>query len=185
MTSIVHLLFIWSHDIYCILERDPPLSFILPVKEFFLFLGSCSWSDVRSKVKGQGCRMCPDSKALWGKFVICDIGRYKINWTELFVSVFFFHSRVSLGSLGSLGSHLLGYDALAAERTITTATTWRDCSSAACGRCGRDLITEWTFLGSIYTGGSHGSPACNPDQSQRGGEQRSRIHTCLPNFNER
>jgi len=39
--------------------------------EFFL---------IRCEVKGQGCRMCTDCKALWGGFVICDIGRYKINW---------------------------------------------------------------------------------------------------------
>jgi len=38
---------------------------------------------IRCEVKGQGCCMCPDCKALWGKFVICDIGLYKINWIEL------------------------------------------------------------------------------------------------------
>jgi len=27
--------------------------------------------------------MCTDRKALWGKFVNCDIGQYKINWIEL------------------------------------------------------------------------------------------------------
>jgi len=27
--------------------------------------------------------MCPDCKAHWGKFVIFDIGQYKINWIEL------------------------------------------------------------------------------------------------------
>jgi len=64
MTSIVHLvtwhlLFIWSHDIYCpsghmtsillsILERDPPLLLSWRVLHFF---GSCSWCDVRSKVR--------------------------------------------------------------------------------------------------------------------------------------
>jgi len=41
-----------------------------PVKGFF-------------EVLGQGCRMCTDCKALWGKFLICDVGLYKINWIEL------------------------------------------------------------------------------------------------------
>jgi len=68
-----------------ILERDPPLflsSRFLPFfsgKGFFYFL-SFSWSDV---VKGQGCRMCTDCEALWGKFIICDIGQYKIYRIEL------------------------------------------------------------------------------------------------------
>jgi len=31
------------------------------------------------EVPGQGC-MCTDCKALWGKFLICDNGLYKINW---------------------------------------------------------------------------------------------------------
>jgi len=30
-----------------------------------------------------GMSMCTDCKALWGKFVICDIGQHKINWIEL------------------------------------------------------------------------------------------------------
>jgi len=49
-----------------------------PVKDFFgeIFL-------IRCEVKGQGCRMCTDYKALWGKFAICDNGIYKINWSEL------------------------------------------------------------------------------------------------------
>jgi len=42
--------------------------------EFFL---------IPRKVKGQGCDMCTDCKALWGKFVICDIELYEINWIEL------------------------------------------------------------------------------------------------------
>jgi len=41
--------------------------------EFFL---------IRREVLGQGCHMCTDCKALWGKFEICDIGLYKINWIE-------------------------------------------------------------------------------------------------------
>jgi len=56
-----------------ILERDPPaapegfftfvpVNFFVPsFWEFFL---------IRCEVKGQGCRMCTDCKALWGKFVI-------------------------------------------------------------------------------------------------------------------
>jgi len=32
--------------------------------------------------------MCTDCKALWGKFVICDIGPYKINWIEIIVVKF-------------------------------------------------------------------------------------------------
>jgi len=76
----------WSHGIYwfCpswrgILLCCSPEGFftVIPVKGCFLFLGTFSWSDVRSKVRDV---MCTDCKALWGKFVICDIGRYKINW---------------------------------------------------------------------------------------------------------
>jgi len=37
--------------------------------EFFL---------LRCEVKGRGCRMCTDCKALWGKFVICVV----FNWIE-------------------------------------------------------------------------------------------------------
>jgi len=44
---------------------------------------------IRCEVKGQGCRMYTDCKALWGKFVICGVGLYKMNWIEyLFMSVF-------------------------------------------------------------------------------------------------
>jgi len=64
-----------------ILERDPPLllswrflPFICPVKDFFLFLGSCSWSDVRSKVRDVYVY-----RLLSPLRLICDIGRYKIN----------------------------------------------------------------------------------------------------------
>jgi len=32
---------------------------------------------------GTGMSMCTDCKALWGKFVICENGLYKINWIEL------------------------------------------------------------------------------------------------------
>jgi len=32
---------------------------------------------------GSGMSMCTDCKALWGKFVICENGLYKINWIEL------------------------------------------------------------------------------------------------------
>jgi len=54
--------------------------FSLHVKGFF----SISWEFflIRCKILGQGCRMCTDCKALWGKFVICDIMLYKINWIE-------------------------------------------------------------------------------------------------------
>jgi len=41
-----------------------------PVKDLFL---------IRCEVKGQGCHMCTDSKALWGKFETCNFGLYKIN----------------------------------------------------------------------------------------------------------
>jgi len=73
--------------IYCFCpsgERDPPLLLswrFLPffpcervVWEFFL---------IRCEVLGQGCCMCTDCKALWGEFVICENGLYKINWIEL------------------------------------------------------------------------------------------------------
>jgi len=51
-----------------------------PCESFF----SISWEFllIWCEVKGQGCRMCTDCKALWGKFVICDVGLYKINWIE-------------------------------------------------------------------------------------------------------
>jgi len=32
---------------------------------------------------GTGMSMCTDCKPLWGKFVICDIGLYKMNWIEI------------------------------------------------------------------------------------------------------
>jgi len=41
---------------------------------------------IRCEVKGQGCFMCTDCRALWGRFLICDVGLYKINWIELNVS---------------------------------------------------------------------------------------------------
>jgi len=43
------------------------------------------WDVFRDQVRSsqECCRMCTVCKALWGKFVICDIGRYKINWMEL------------------------------------------------------------------------------------------------------
>jgi len=48
-------------------------------KGFFYFGGV-----VPDPMWGQrsGMSMCTDCKALWGKFVICDFGLYKINWTE-------------------------------------------------------------------------------------------------------
>jgi len=60
-----------------ILERDPPLLLswrFLPCASIFSYF----WEFflIRCEVKGQGC------KALWGKFVICDIGLHKINWIE-------------------------------------------------------------------------------------------------------
>jgi len=77
----------WSHDIYCSVHPEqgsssvalPKVSSLFsPVNyNFFLFL---EFFLIRCEVKGQGCRMCTDCKALWGEFVICDIGLYKINW---------------------------------------------------------------------------------------------------------
>jgi len=46
-------------------------------KVYFSFLGV--FPDPMCEVKGQGCRMCTDCKAHWGKFVICNIRLYKIN----------------------------------------------------------------------------------------------------------
>jgi len=70
-----------------ILERDPPLLLswrfyftFPPWKDFFYYLGV--FSLIRCDVKGQGCRTCTDCKALWGEFIICDVGRYQINWIE-------------------------------------------------------------------------------------------------------
>jgi len=77
----------WSHDIYCIcpswrgiLLCCSPEGFFpfFTMKGFFLFVGSVSWSDVRSW--DRDVILCIDCKARWGKFVICD----KINWTEWF-----------------------------------------------------------------------------------------------------
>jgi len=80
----------WSHDIYSSVNPGEGSSSValrkvssifFPVKGFF----SIYWEFflIWCEVKGQGCRMCTDFKALWGKFVICDIGLSKINWTEL------------------------------------------------------------------------------------------------------
>jgi len=46
---------------------------------------SISWEFflIRCEFKGQGCRLCTDCKAVWGKFVISDNGRHKIKWIEL------------------------------------------------------------------------------------------------------
>jgi len=67
-----------------ILERDPPLLLswrVLPFfplwNHLFLFFGSFSWSDVRSKVRDVVCVR----KALWGKLVICGIGLHKIIYS--------------------------------------------------------------------------------------------------------
>jgi len=45
---------------------------------FLLFFGEFLLT--RCEVLGQGWRMCTDCKALWGKFVICDIELHEINW---------------------------------------------------------------------------------------------------------
>jgi len=48
-------------------------------KDVFYFLGVVPdpmWG------LGTGMSVCTDCKACWGKFVICDIGLYKINWIE-------------------------------------------------------------------------------------------------------
>jgi len=69
-----------------ILERDLRfLPFFPQVKSFFYI----SWEFflIRCEVKGQGCRMCIDCKALWGKFIICDIGLSTINWIKLLCSL--------------------------------------------------------------------------------------------------
>jgi len=83
MIHSVHM----SSILLSILERDPPLLLswrvlpLFPLKGFFLFFGE--FFLIRCEVKGQGCRMCTDCKALWGEFVICDIGLYQINCIEL------------------------------------------------------------------------------------------------------
>jgi len=71
-----HLLFCpsWRGILLCC-SSEGFLPFF-PMKGFFsisleVFLIQC-------EVKGQGCRMCTDCKALCGIFVICDIGLYKI-----------------------------------------------------------------------------------------------------------
>jgi len=73
-----------TYFLLSVLERDPPLllswrvlHFVPPERFFYIF-----WEFflIRCKVKGQGCRMCTDCKALWGKFVICDFRLMKIIW---------------------------------------------------------------------------------------------------------
>jgi len=56
--------------------------FYFPRESFF----SISWEFflIRCEVLGHGCRMCTDCKALWGKFVICEMYlQNKLNWIEL------------------------------------------------------------------------------------------------------
>jgi len=64
---------------------DPPLLLSWRFLPFFPCEGffSISWEFflIRCEVKGQGCRLCTDCKALWGNFVICDV-LYKMNWIE-------------------------------------------------------------------------------------------------------
>jgi len=71
-----------------ILERDPPLLLSWRFLPFFPCekVFSIFWElfPVQCEVKGQGCGMCTDCKALWGTFVICENGLYTIkrNWIE-------------------------------------------------------------------------------------------------------
>jgi len=76
----------WMWNRFVLMQRQcrtlpPPRSFFL----FSLWKGYFCWEFflIRCEVLGPACRMCTDCKALWGKFVICDIGLYKINWIEL------------------------------------------------------------------------------------------------------
>jgi len=75
-----HLFFCpsWRGILLCCSAED--FSTCFTPERFF----SISWEFflIRCEVKGQGCRMRADYKTLWGKFIICDIGLYKINWIE-------------------------------------------------------------------------------------------------------
>jgi len=84
-------------------ERDPPLllswrvlTFFFPPERFF----SIFWPFflIRCEVKGQGCRMWTDCKAIWGKLVFYDNGLYKINWIELS-----FYSRAQMSNRSTSG----------------------------------------------------------------------------------
>jgi len=78
MTHSVHMAYI----VLFILKRDPPLLLswrflpFFPCESFF----SICWDFflIRCEVLGQGCQMCTGGKALWGKFIICDI-QNKLN----------------------------------------------------------------------------------------------------------
>jgi len=110
MTSIVHivtwhLLFIWSHDIYCSSGHMTSIVHLVTLHLFFcpswrgillcsLLKGSSHFSPWRGffyflgvfpdLIWGQRSGMLyTDCKALWGEFVMCDIGLYKIKWIEL------------------------------------------------------------------------------------------------------
>jgi len=78
----------WSHDIYSSGEGSSSVALLkgsslspppwkLVFSYFLRVFPDPMWG------QRSGCRTCTDCKALWGTFVICDIGLYKINWIEL------------------------------------------------------------------------------------------------------
>jgi len=76
-----------THDIYFTCPSWRGILLCVSPEGFFPFF-PCEkviWEFLlmRCEVLGQGCRMCTDCKALLGKFVTCENGLYKINWTEL------------------------------------------------------------------------------------------------------
>jgi len=83
----------WGRNYSCLSYEHSCLIFALdrlfpfcPVKGFYLFLGSCSWSDVRSKVREVVCvRIVNHSEAnLWFRAIW-----NKLNWidtTEVFLT---------------------------------------------------------------------------------------------------
>jgi len=113
-----------------ILERDPPLLLSWRVLHFLpceRFLGGGVFPDPMWKVKGQGCRMWTDCKALWGRFVICDIGLYKINWIKLYYHHHHHHHRRRLHSRVVSFAPLLGGFLLPQWVSTLMPSPWRSC----------------------------------------------------------
>jgi len=77
------LLSTWHLLLLSILERDPPLLLSWRVLPFSPVKGCLGVSPDPMWGQRSGMSICTDGKALWGKFVICENGLYKYNWTEL------------------------------------------------------------------------------------------------------
>jgi len=71
--------------------------------------------------------MCTDRKALWGKFVICDIGLYQINWIELFTHCSGYHSENSPSLWRPVGDSA----APSSQKQHASLSRMIDCTSVA------------------------------------------------------